>query len=129
MCRLRELLLLITWRRVVGTTLLVALGPGFTALPCAAQQPTSPTRSQGRQITLREQLTIGLRAVTKGDFAFIDQVVILVEQGKLPRRMVDGTFLWARQRADRHSRSRSLRPMIYFKPALTLRAKRIGVKL
>ncbi len=95
----------------------------------AAQQSTDPATSQGRKITLRDQLTTGLRAFTKADRAFIDKVVILVEQGKLPRRLVDGTFLWARDRAARRSFSRRLRPMVYFQPALVARAKRIGVGL
>ena len=71
----------------------------------------------------------GLRAFTKADRAFIDKVVILVEQGKLPRRLVDGTFLWARDRAARRGFYRRLRPMVYFQPALVTRAKRIGVGL
>ena len=117
-------------RRTCGGLLLLAVfGVGLSLVPTVAQQPPPDTPSQGRKISLRDQLVAGLRATTKGDFAFIDQVVILVEQGKLPRRMVDGTFLWARQRAARHSWLRRLRPMVYFRPALTLRAKRIGVKL
>jgi len=122
------------WSRSLGWTL-VALAlaalvvESFFPLVTTAQQSTDPATSQGRKITLRDQLTTGLRAFTKADRAFIDKVVILVEQGKLPRRLVDGTFLWARDRAARRSFSRRLRPMVYFQPALLARAKRIGVKL
>jgi len=95
----------------------------------AAQGSVEPTRNQGRRLSLEVQLRLGLRATTKGDKAFIKKVADLVQQGKLPKKLVDGTFLWARQRAARKSRSRELRPMVYFKPALVLRSKRIGVKL
>jgi hypothetical protein len=94
-----------------------------------AQQSVNPQGNQGRQVSLRDQLTAGLKAKTKGDFTFIDKVIANVEQGKLPRRMVDGTFLWARNRAAAKSYARSLRPMVYFQPGLTARAKRIGVTL
>ncbi len=98
-----------------------------SSLPAAGQLPTGP--ANGRQLNLREQLTVGLKAVTKADLAFIDKVVLLVEQQQLPRPLVDSTFLWARQRAQRHSRSRRLRPMVYFQPGLIQRARRRGVIL
>ena len=78
---------------------------------------------------MRQQLTVGLKAFTKADFAFIDLVVLAVEQRKLPRKLVDSTFLWARQKAARTLVHASLRPMVYFEPGLILRAKRLGVKL
>ncbi len=108
---------------------LSAAALGLLTLPSVAQQSSNPTGNQGRQLSLRDQLRVGLRAFTKSDFAFIDEVVLQVKLGKLPERLVNGTFLWARERAARKSRSRELRPMVYFRPALTLRAKRIGVKL
>lgn len=114
---------------VVGLLACTALGT--TALPTTAQQSTNPTSQQGRKLPLRDQLRAGLKAFIKKDLVFIDKVVLLVEQGKLPRRLVDSTFLWARKRArfnPRHGR-RQLRPMIYFQPALTLRAKRLGIQL
>jgi len=114
---------------LVALTFLAAVAAGLAPLATTAQQSTNTATNQGRKITLRDQLTSGLRATTKTDKAFIDQVVILVEQGKLPRRLVDGTFLWARDRAARRSPTRRLRPMVYFQPALVARAKRIGVQL
>ena len=98
-------------------------------LHCRAQQTVSPTTNQGRRITLRDQLVTGLRAFTKSDLQFIDSVVLAVEQGRLPRRIVDGTFLWARDRAVRHSYRRRLRPMVYFRPAMVARAARLRVAL
>jgi len=96
-------------------------------LPVLAQQSTDS--QQGRQLTLHEQLTLGLRATTQSDKLFIDKVVRKVEKGKLPRSLVDSTFLWAREKANSKSETRRLRPMVYFRPAMTLRAKRLGVAL
>ncbi len=85
--------------------------------------------AQGRQITLQTQLTVGLKAFTKADRKFVNNVVLLVKQGKLPRKVVDRTFLWARRRATEKSKSRNLRPMVYFRPGLAQQAKRFGLKL
>ena len=115
------------FRRIVvpiGLLLLVAI-----ASLSVAQQPGNIGPGPNQQATLRQQLTAGLKAFTKADFAFIDLVVLAVEQRKLPRGLVDSTFLWARQKADRRSYARSLRPMVYFRPGLIRRAKRLGVKL
>jgi hypothetical protein len=116
------------WALVAVTLLTLAVG-GLAPPSTTAQQSTNPATNQGRRISLRDQLTSGLRAITKADLAFIDKVVLKVEQGKLPRRLVDSTFLWARDRAARRGPTRALRPMIYFQPALVARAKRIGVQL
>jgi hypothetical protein len=99
------------------------------------QESTGPVKPdavkdrQGRQASLRDQLRVGLKAVTKADLAFIDLVVQKVNEGKLPRKLVDSTFLWARNRHRTRPTTHPLRPMVYFQPALVLRAKAIGVKL
>lgn len=126
--------LLASWRRIPGWALVGVAATAVVAmslwtLPSVAQQSTNPVGNQGRQVTLHDQLTAGLKAYTKADRAFIDKVVLLVNLHKLPRSLVDSTFLWARDRAARKSPTRALRPMVYFRPALTLRAKRLGVKL
>jgi hypothetical protein len=92
-------------------------------------KPSDAPNRNGRQITLRDQLRTGLKAFTPEDFAFIDLVVLRVEQGKLPRTIVDGTFLWARRRVTGLSMHYSKRPMVYFRPALVQRAKAVGVAL
>lgn len=100
-----------------------------------ADQPAKPSdvgrrqNQQGRQVSLYDQLRIGLKAVTNSDKQFIDLVVLRVNQGKLPRSLVDSTFLWARYRYRTRPGSYRLRPMVYFRPALVLRARRIGVVL
>lgn len=88
-----------------------------------ATSPTAPEVAKGRKLPLKEQLTLGLKARTKEDKEFIDLVVSKVEEGELPRSLVDSTFLWARERANRRSPSRSLRPIVYFRPGLLARAK------
>jgi len=113
--------------RILTAVTLVAVSLGSAA--ALAQQSAVTPASPGRKITLEEQLKAGLKATTKCDADFLDIVVDLVQKGKLPRRMVDTTFIWARDRSARKPRHRQPRPMIYFKPALVLRAKRIGVLL
>jgi hypothetical protein len=113
-----------------------AIFGSLIATSLEAQQPApQPVQSsnvsnrQGRQVSLYDQLRVGLKAVTKEDFAFIDLVVLRVNQGKLPRALVDSTFLWARNRYKTRPGNHRLRPMVYFKPGLTARAKKVGVLL
>jgi hypothetical protein len=94
-----------------------------------AATTTSTNARNGRQAALQDQLTAGLKARTPADRAFVELVVTKVEQGKLSRKLVDSTFLWARKRAATRSGSHRLRPMVYFRPALILRAKQLGIDL
>ncbi len=111
------------------------LGAGALSAGLQAQQPSKPVGPsdsrgrQGRQISLKDQLRVGLKAVTKEDLAFIDLVVARVNQGALPRRVVDSTFLWARRRVVTRDKRYFKRPMVYFQPALVQRARAIGVTL
>jgi hypothetical protein len=119
-------------RRGIALALLAA---AIGAATLRAQQPTQPVRPsdqkglQGRQISLRDQLRTGLKAFTPEDFAFIDLVVLRVNQGALPRSIVDSTFLWARRRVETNRPQYRQRPMVYFQPALAARARRMGVLL
>lgn len=70
---------------------------------------------------LKEQLENDLQARRPSEFAFIAKVVKLVEQDKLPRSVVDGTYLWARPKRPY--------PFQYFQRALRVRAGRLGIKL
>ena len=97
-------------------------------LPKPVQGSDAADRS-GRKVGLKDQLRVGLNATTKADIAFIDLVVLKVNQGRLPRNMVDSTFLWARSRWKTRPTAHRLRPIVYFQPALTARAKAIGVTL
>lgn len=73
------------------------------------------------QLTLKDALEKGLKARRPEEFEFIDRVVFLVEEGVLPKRLVQSTFFWARQ----HPRI----PAVYFEWALRARARRLGILL
>lgn len=117
--------------RLLVTATILALAAGGAAIRAQQSgiQPFDARNGEGRQVTLRQQLRVGLKAVTKADFAFIDLVVQKVEAGVLPRKLVDSTFLWARRRVEAQRRQYYKRPMVYFQPALVLRARGVGVKL
>lgn len=119
-------------RAAILATVAVAAVGGVALCATNNGPPVTPADTinrQGRQITLRDQLRTGLKAFTPEDFEFIDLVVLRVEQGTLPRSMVDSTFLWARRRVTGLSMHYSKRPMVYFRPALVKRAGAIGVAL
>lgn len=90
---------------------------------------TSTNSSAGRQLTLSEQLTFGLQVATEQDREFVARVVTLVNVGVLPRRLVNSTFLWARQKAALVGGAAAIRPMVYFRPALILRARRLDIDI
>jgi hypothetical protein len=71
--------------------------------------------------TLKKTLEAGLKARRPQEFAFLARVADKVEDGTLPRSLVEGTFFWAR-RQGRY-------PFVYFEAGLRLRARRIGVIL
>jgi hypothetical protein len=109
----------------------------------AALMLTAPRRAQAdeiepiviapatsnRPITLRDRLVSGLRARLKSEIAFVDAVARAVRLGQIPQRLVDETFFWARHRAADPRFGRPRRPIIYFQPAMTMRAKRLGLEL
>ena len=70
---------------------------------------------------LRALLKVGLLPASPAQEAFLDKVVSYVAQGTLSLRMVEGTFVWARNQAEW--------PYPYFEQALRERARRVGVKI
>jgi len=72
-------------------------------------------------LDLKTQLETGLKARRPVEFAYINQIVKLVEAGTLPRSLVTSTFIWARRMPSRQ--------LQYFQFALQARAKRLNVKL
>jgi|688.fasta_scaffold1551394_2 hypothetical protein len=70
--------------------------------------------------SLETLLTTGLKARRPEETAFIADVVGLVNAGKLPRKVVDSTYLWAiRRRRDY--------PFPAFERAVRMQAERLGV--
>jgi hypothetical protein len=88
--------------------------------PLWAQSPAL-TGGGVSDLDLQSQLEKGLKARRPVEFAYIRQIVGLVESGKLPRSLVTSTFGRARQKPDR--------PLQYFQFALQARTKGLGIKL
>jgi hypothetical protein len=88
--------------------------------PIRAQSPAL-TGGGVSDLDLQSQLEKGLKARRPVEFAYIHQIVGLVESGKLPRSLVTSTFGRARQKPDRR--------LQYFQFALQARTKGLGVKL
>jgi hypothetical protein len=88
----------------------------------------APAKVQ-RPISLRDRLVVGLQARLKTEVAFVELVALRVRTGDLPQRIVDETFFWARARGGTFRNGRTRRPIIYFQPAMTARAKKLGVEL
>ena len=120
-------------RRHIRQILFVTLLFGFAATPCMAQitfgAPTDATRlsehqfrGSGRVASLKDQLKFGLKARRDVEFQFIEDVVKLVQTGKLPVKLVVETMQYARKKPTGY-------PFQYFQRALSLRAARLGVRL
>lgn len=113
--------------------LCLAFAAAVFSSPCEAQNTVvKPTqeglislnqfRGSGQVASLKDQLRAGLKARRTVEFKFIDDVVRLVEQRKLPVKLVLETFQYAR-------RKRTGYPFQFFQRALSLRAARIGVRV
>ena len=70
---------------------------------------------------LKEQLVTELRAGRPVEIAFVNGVVDLVEQDRLPLPLVRSTMLWARHRQPY--------PFFYFRAAMEKQAKRLNVMI
>jgi hypothetical protein len=112
-------------RRLLLATSLVCLGMTSTARPAAAQSPGFEPLQGGntldfQTVSLKDQLKFGLRVTTPQQEAYIDQVVLLVDQGQLPRSLVNIVYRWAIERNPRV-------PLPYFQIALRTLAERRGI--
>jgi hypothetical protein len=115
----------------VGVGLLATDGAVFDAL-AANPEVGELNVQQGtaeKPITLRDRLVVGLKARLKTEVDFCNAVAVQVQLGHLPQRLVDETFFWARDRAAPPRNGLQYRPIIFFQPAMKLRAKKIGVEL
>lgn len=70
---------------------------------------------------LKLQLERELEARRPSEFAFIDLVIQRVDNNTLPRSLVEGTFLWARDQEPH--------PFQHFEQGLRRRAAKIGIQL
>ncbi len=76
----------------------------------------------GEVVRLEDQLINGLHVVTSDQRAYVLQIVALVEQGRLPRAMVNVVYTWAIKRNPRV-------PLPYFQYALKALADRRGINV
>jgi hypothetical protein len=104
------------------------LAAGFFTVPLGLLFASSAAAIIPRAPVLRERLIVGLRVKLKRDIEFIDHVVELVVTGKLPIKLVDQTYFWARTKAAQH-RTLQNNPMVFFRPGLRARAAKIGVRV
>ena len=116
---------------VYGLGLVLLIG---VAIPMPAAAPEIPRihirqGSAQRPISLRDRLIVGLEARLKSEIAFCEAVNMQVKLGHLPIRMVDETFLWAREKSESMLNATGFRPIIYFQFAMRARAARINVDL
>jgi len=87
------------------------------AVGIGAEQPNAT-----KAVSLEDRLKTGLRARRPEEFAFIEDVVSLVQRGELPGKIVDSTFIWAIQHQRKY-------PFPAFERALRVQADKIGVGL
>jgi len=81
--------------------------------------------AETRQEALETFLTRQLLVQTPGDIAFVDKVLEAVTVGRIPETVVRGTCEWAVQKANQTG---ARYPFPYFRSAMNLKAKRLGVR-
>ena len=118
-------------RYVIALLVLSIAAVAWLAGAHAASQSGSnaPQKNQKNSQTITQTSTqldaktirMGLRTTWVEDQGFIERVVVMSQEGKLPGSMIDSTFDWARKK-QRHQ-------FQYFKSALTVQAEQIGVDL
>lgn len=95
----------------------------FCALaPWAAAPGDDPREPRADIVPLEERLVTGLRARRPEDVAFLERVASLVEEGRLPEKVVNSTLAWAQRRGRNY-------PLPSFRRALELQADHLGVSL
>lgn len=104
-----------------GAWLIAIFIAAFAALPsarCTGEEPLGGAEV----ISLEDQLKTGLRARRPEETEFVAAVARLVDSGRLPRKLVDSTFIWAVRRGKRY-------PFPAFQQAIRLQAEQLGVDL
>lgn len=105
-------------RFLAQTLLLAAVTAAIASAALAGEAHAGLERGPG----LAERLAAGLEARRPEDFAFAEQVAALVTEGRLPVRVVDSAFLWAREHAEGYA-------FPHFRRVVTLQARRLGIRL
>ena len=87
--------------------------------PIAAADPPA---SRQAEVSLKDRLVTGLRAVRPEDVDFCERVATATQTGQLPLKLVDGTYLWAIGRGGDY-------PLPSFAKALDIQCRRLGLAL
>ena len=103
-------------RRVALITAMLLL------LPRGLSRADSPSVDRGGVASLADRLKTGLRVKAPRDVAFVDLVAERVQEGRLPEKLVDSTYLWAVRRGRKY-------PFPAFEHVIRLQADRLGVSL
>jgi hypothetical protein len=122
-----------TRRTLALAAVAMLLAGGWCATAVSQVTPNTPNRMSSRPLdpahpaTYHDVLVFGLKARLPSELAYVDSVVLAVEQGKLPSLLVDQTFFWARSRSTNNMIGRQNRPIIYFIAALNARVAKLGL--
>jgi hypothetical protein len=127
--RSMRLLRLLAWSTLVLTVAVNGRVVQRTMAADELQKVDVEAAKPNRPISFRDRLVVGLQARLKSEVAFVDALVVEVQAGHIPERLVDQTFFWARQRAAVVRNGRTNRPIIYFEPAMRARANLLHVSL
>jgi hypothetical protein len=101
---------------IVALVLLIAAP--WSAFSVGQSPKVPPSIGNTKLLDMKGQLEKGLKARRPVEFEYISNVVTMVENGTLPRTLVDTTFGYARKQR---------RPLQYFEFALQVRAKKAGI--
>lgn len=107
-------------RRWLAAAIIAALLGSWAIWRAPAAAEDLIFRDGTTRVSLKIQLEKGLRAMRPQDFDFLSVVLQQVDEGKLPRDLVETAFLWAK-------RQRSFRVQ-YFEKVLRALAQRRGIQ-
>lgn len=109
-----------TRRRFVLQLATLPVALGGASLQAAA--PKAAGSGASSKYTFQKQLETGLKARRDADFQYIANIVAKVENGTLPRKIVDQAFIYSRAKNPQY-------PLIYFQFTIRELAKKAGVTL
>jgi hypothetical protein len=106
----------------VARVLLLLFVVGFALAFTGLNSSHAQVKSGGSEVVtdLKTTLEKGLRCRLPREFEFVEKVVQYVDEGKLDRKTVMMTFLWARKKPDHYQAT-------FFMLAMREQAKKLGV--
>lgn len=109
--------------RTIVIALLLGLASAAVAQDAGVTEPLATEAGGGIIVAdLEQQLTAGLKLRRDQEKAFVEAVISLVEQKRLPVSLVKSVFHWSRRKNPKV-------PYPYFERAMRLTAERIGVEI